>query len=65
MKCRCGKYAFPDKRTADRVVIDAKLRRYLHSATHRREERSYRCPIDSRWWHVTSHEQKTEPREAS
>jgi hypothetical protein len=52
--CGCGKRAWPSKADADRIVVNAKIRRGLQSNAKRREQASYQCPRNLQLWHVTS-----------
>lgn len=51
--CRTGKVVFGSWTEAQLAVTSAKIRRFLHGPTKRREERAYQCDW-CRLWHLTS-----------
>ncbi|WP_144316938.1 hypothetical protein [Streptomyces sp. sk226] len=53
--CSCAKRQF-SRTKADRVLVEAKVKRSLRGDERRRECRSYRCEDDPRVWHLTSRE---------
>lgn len=53
--CSCTKRQF-SRAKADRVLVEAKVKRSLRGDRRRRECRSYRCEDDPSVWHLTSRE---------
>jgi len=47
------KQRYPNKQTAQRILLKAKIRRALHNNNNRREERAYPCQ-HCNGWHLTS-----------
>lgn len=56
---KCQKHPFPDQRTAEAALLEAKIRRALHNSNKRRETRVYLCECGA--WHLTSQPQRTWP----